>query len=148
MFTDAAGSIGFGIYFSGRWSQGRWPSWVKDLELSLIAALELFPIYAALMTWGQELSNMKVRFMSDNQATVTIINKQTSSCPLIMKMVRKIVMLCLLLNILFTASYIEGCNNNIADSLSRFQMTVFRKLVPQAHAKGDVYPADIWDVLK
>jgi hypothetical protein len=86
--------------------------------------------------------------MSDNQATVIIINKQTSPCQIVMRMIREIVLECLLLNISFKANYIEGKNNCIADFLSRFKMQEFRKAAPQARAMCDQYPEHIWDVLK
>ena len=63
---------------------------------------------------------MRVHFRSDNMATVAILNKKTSPCLTIMKMVRHIVLSCLLLNISLKATYIEGRNNCIADHLSRF----------------------------
>jgi hypothetical protein len=84
LFTDSAGSIGFGMYYKGKWSQGRWPSWVKQLDLS-IAAMELFPIYVAILMWDKDLSNMKICFMSDTMTTVSSI--------IIMKVIREIVVL-------------------------------------------------------
>ena len=147
LFTDAAGSIGFGLFFQGRWSQGRWPTWVLDKNFS-IAVLELFPIYVAIKLWGQYLANTKVCFRSDNQATVGIINKQTSPCKIIMRMVREIVLTCLLFNISFKARYIEGKHNDIADFLSRFQMQKFRQVAPHALPQSDHCPPHMWDVLK
>ena len=147
LFTDSAGSIGFGVYFQGKWTQGRWPGWVVDMNLS-IAALELFPIYVAVKVWGKHLSNTRVHFKSDNKATVAIINKQTSPCSTIMKLVRDIVLTCLQLNISIKASYIEGRNNCVADFLSRFQMDAFRKVAPNANNEMEQVPANIWDVFK
>ena len=145
LFTDSAGSIGFGLYFRGRWAQGRWPDWVMDLKLS-IAALELFPIFVAIRIWGKEMAGMKVVFSSDNKATVAIINKKTSPCSTIMKMVRGIVLTCLTLNISIKSEYIEGRNNCIADFLSRFQMDAFRRVAPEAERTGEMVPLTIWDV--
>ena len=65
LFTDSAGSVGFGLYFEGRWSQGRWSEWVLEKKFS-IDALELFPIYVAIKLWGKTLANTKVSFRSDN----------------------------------------------------------------------------------
>ena len=113
-----------------------------------IAALELFPIHVAIKLWGREMANMKVLFRSDNKATVAIINKKTSPCITIMKMVREIVLSCLLLNISLKAEYIEGSNNCIADYLSRFQMEAFRKSAPYASKTGEPVPDTIWDVFK
>ena len=50
LFTDAAGSIGFGIYFQGHWVQHRWPDRFKTYS---IAFLELFPVFVACNLWGK-----------------------------------------------------------------------------------------------
>ena len=147
LFTDAAGSIGFGAYYQGKWAQGKWPAWVLKRRLS-IAALELFPIYVAIKVWGKQLAITKVHFKSDNGATVAILNKKTSPCNIIMGMVREIVLSCLLLNISLKASHIEGRNNYIADYLSRFQMDNFRRAAPEACKFQVQLPSEIWDVLK
>jgi len=147
LFTDSAGAIGFGVYYQGQWTQGKWPAWVLDMDLS-IAALELFPIYVALKIWGNELASSRVHFKSDNEATVYILNKKTSPCVTIMKMVREIVLICLRLSISLKASHISGRNNCLADYLSRFQMAAFYKAAPAASKSGVELPAAIWNVLK
>ena len=124
LFTDAAMSIGYGAYFKGKWLQGRWPA--KFLSNSpSIAACELYPIVVAVVAWSSYLGNKKVLFWSDNQAVVTVINKQTSKCPVIMRLLRLLVLHCLKHNILFKAKYVPGSSNGIADALSRFQMPTF-----------------------
>ena len=47
LYTDAAGSIGFGAYFECRWVQGRWPADVF-INPPSIAFLECFPLVVAL----------------------------------------------------------------------------------------------------
>ena len=131
LYTDAALSIGYGAYFNGKWLNGRWPLPFKEKSPS-IAAGELFPIVVAVKTWCANLANKRVLFWSDNQAVVSIINRQTSKCPVCMKLLRVFVSLCLQYNILFKAKYVPGLNNNIADALSRFQMSAFRDLAPHA----------------
>ena len=147
LFTDSAGSIGFGAYFQGKWTQGRWPAWVLQMNLS-IAALELFPIYVALKIWGRGFANSRVLFNSDNNATVAILNKKSSPCPIIMKMTRDIVLVCLLFNISIKATYIECRNNCIADYLSRFQMEAFHKVAPTVNKTEVQLPVNIWTVLR
>lgn len=68
----------------------------------------------------------------DNAATVEIINKGRSKIPFIMKFVRKLVWYEALYSFTIRAKFIPGCTNEIADSLSRFQLTKFRRLVPEA----------------
>ena len=142
-FTDAAASHGFGIYFGGRWAQARWPASFQAPRKS-IALLELFPIWVGLELWGLELYNRKVLFHCDNQSVVAITNKQSALCPEIMKLVRKLVIVCLRNNIMFKARYVQGCDNGIADALSRFQMVRFRALAPGANREGVEVPSRLW----
>ena len=99
-FTDAAASIGFGIYFANKWAQGRWPDAIL-LRAYSIAFLELFPIVVGLQMWGALLANSRVVFWSDNQKVVHVVNTQTSKYTDIMKLVRRLVIICLKFNIRF-----------------------------------------------
>ncbi len=131
LFTDAAAGIGFGAYFGGSWTQGRWP---EDIILHppSIAFLELFPIVVAVYCWASLLSNLRVQFYTDNTAVMHIINKQSSPCPRIMHLVRMLVLQCLKFNICFRAVHVPGKLNDKADALSRFQMVRFRRVAPEA----------------
>lgn len=52
LFTDAAGSTGFGAFFQGQWSAGPWPqSWVDAGFTKNIVLLELFPVVLAVELW-------------------------------------------------------------------------------------------------
>ena len=88
----------------------------------------------------------RIRLRSDNEAVVEIINKQTSKCPAIMRLMRFLVLQCLKINVSIRAVHIEGINNNIADALSRFQEQRFRKLAPTAIQKGDKIPDFLWAI--
>lgn len=124
LFTDAAGSLGFGALFEKNWFYGSFPEKYEDQS---IAFKELFPIVIAVSVWGQLLSNKCVLFHSDNQAVVHIINKQSSKDKDIMKLVRKLVINCMKHNILMKAEHIPGHHNILADLLSRFQIKTFRE---------------------
>jgi hypothetical protein len=140
LFTDAAQTQGFGCYFKGHWTQGHWPVSLEVGQAS-IALLEMYPLVVALDLWGHLMRNKKVKFWSDNQAVVSIVNKQSAKCPRIMALVRKFVLLALRHNILFKACYIEGRLNGIADALSRFQVRRFQELAPEADELMTPLPA-------
>ena len=142
-YSDAAASIGFGIYFNGKWAQASWPEEILIRRYS-IAFLELFPIVVGVLLWGKQLTGKKVVFWSDNQTVVAVINKQSSSCTHIMSLIRRLVVLCLKWNIWFRAKYVPGVNNEIADSLSRLQMDRFRRLAPDADLMGTPLPRQLW----
>ena len=54
LFTDAAGSIGFGGYLAGQWFHGHWlPEQAINKKTGiLIACQELYSIYLACCLWG------------------------------------------------------------------------------------------------
>ena len=136
LFTDAAGSIGFGAVFGAHWFHGLWPTTWHDFK---IAILELFPIVLAVHIWGACMADKCVIFFSDNAAVVDIINKQTSKKSAIMVLLRDLVLSCLRHNILFQARHILGFNNSRADYLSRSQVTKFQQITQDA----DKFPTPI-----
>ena len=136
LFTDAAGSIGFGAVFGAHWFHGLWPTTWHDFN---IAILELFPIVLTVHIWGTCMADKCVIFFSDNAAVVDIINKQTSKDSAIMVLLRDLVLSCLKHNILFQARYVPGFNNSRADYLSRSQVTKFQQITQDA----DKFPTPI-----
>jgi hypothetical protein len=143
LFTDASGCIGFGGFFQVKWFKGEWPADVHAFNHS-IAWLEFFPIVAAIVLWGGLLKGKRIILRSDNAAVVAIVNKQTSKCPEIMKLVRFFILQCLKSNLAFSARHIPGKDNNIADALYRFQMGRFRELAPGSDAVGMQVPGFLW----
>ncbi|XP_068698004.1 uncharacterized protein [Montipora foliosa] len=84
LYTDAAGSIGFGGYFQGKWFQGRWP---PHMSLSQQCGVsiewqELFPIVVACsVVWHPFLTGKRLQFWCDNLSVVAIINSGRSKTP-------------------------------------------------------------------
>lgn len=148
LYTDAAGGSGrgFGAYFEDRWSVGKWPTHWHNMGITRdITFLELFPIVVAFFLWGQYLVNKRIFIQTDNQAVVSIINKQSAKSPRVMILVRKLVLHLLKYNISVRAIHISGCKNFIADSLSRFQFSRFHQLAPGARTDSDPVPQEMWD---
>ena len=145
LFTDASGSVGYGGYFKGMWFQGKWPWGDNDTKKS-IAWLEFFPVVVSVALWGDSLKGKRILVRSDNEAVVAIINKQTSRCPDIMRLVRFFVLQCLKLCLCISARHIPGKINDIADSLSRFQMRRFRDLAPDADTSPTQVPQFLWKI--
>jgi hypothetical protein len=77
----------------------------------------------------------------DNQALVIIINKRTSQSKYVMQLLRPFVLLTMCNNVQFEAVHLSGVNNELADSLSRFQMIRFRKL---AQRQAQLQPTFRW----
>lgn len=145
--SDAAGTCGFGVYFNGRWCASKWPEhWAGTGIERDLTFLELFPILVAAVIWEAEFRNRRVVFWCDNQAVVRVVNKQTSRSERVMRLVRKLVLVCLLSNITFSARHVAGINNCIADALSRFQEERFRSLAPEANRYPDAFPHELWEL--
>ena len=137
LYTDAAGSLGFGAIFGNHWCFGQWPSKWQGRN---IAFLEFYPIILSLYLWGEEMHNNCILFFTDNDTLVHVINKQSCKDKLLMFCVRKLVAICLKHNILFRAKHIPGVFNTLADSLSSLQVHTFRKLAP---AQMDLQPTAV-----
>lgn len=136
LYTDAAGSIGFGAIFDCHWLYGLWPENWKSYNIAL---LELFPIVLGIHIWGSLMADKRVIFFSDNIAVVDSGNNQTSKHQGIMVLFRDLVLSCLRHNILFQARHIPGLLNFRADYISRSQVTKFKELSPDA----DLFPTPI-----
>ena len=89
-----------------------------------ITVKELFPIVLALELWAEHLKNQCIVFHSDNEAVVYIINKQTSKDKALMKLVRRLVVQTMSFNIMFKAEHLSSKENDLADKLSRQDISI------------------------
>lgn len=149
LFTDAAGSAGFGAILGLEWCAEAWPPAWKDIGFCKnLALLELFPIIVAVEIWGEQLVNRRICFWSDNMAVVHCISRLTSSSPPVLALLRHLVLRCLQRNIWFRARHVPGVNNSVADALSRFRWQEFRELLPGAALVGHSCPAFLWEMVE
>ena len=138
--SDAAGAFGFGAFFRGHWFSGAWSA--AQLPLS-IAYKELFPVVVAAAAWGSQWVSRRVEFCSDNQTVVAVLSSGTSRDPHLMVLLRYLSLLAARSSFAFTASYVEGRQNGLADALSRFQFQRFRQLAPLADAEATAIPPQL-----
>ena len=81
-FSDASASevLGFGCVFKSHWLSGSWPrDFIRNCKLS-IEYLELFALTAGVLTWGDQLRNLRILINCDNQAVMAMVNNTTSKC--------------------------------------------------------------------
>ena len=140
LFSDAAGSKGYGAIFGKYWFFGAWPDAWKTLNITF---LEFFPIVIALHIWGPLMADRCIIFRTDNAALVDIINQQTLKHKLVMTLVRDLVLTSLQHNIVFRAKHIEGVHNTLADHLSPFQVDKFQELYPGVDAHPTSVPESL-----
>ena len=147
-YTDASGVIGYGCFFNGLWTYGQW---TKELLMRRpsIEFLELFAICAAILTWESKLANMKIIIYCDNQAVIDMINNSTLGCPACLKLVKILVLNCLLYNRRIYVRYVKNADNILADSLSRNKLDVFWSYAPKnTKPYPDTVPDELFPVEK
>ena len=137
LYTDSAGSLGYGAVFGRHWFYGSWPEKWKSFNITL---LELYPIVIAAEIWGHLMANRCVVFFTDNRALVDIINKQTAKERGVMVLIRHLVLCCLRHNILFRSKHVLGVLNRECDLLSRLQVEEFRHLASRADEQPTAVP--------
>jgi len=138
LYTDASGRYGWGAYWDGRWLQCHWSLAQSEMDITW---KELFAIVLAVHTWGSFWSRKKILFHCDNQAVVDIWDRGSTRAPHTMALVRLLYFCASNYNINLCIIHIPGICNDIADSISRFQMERFRTLTPNARSLPDHIPA-------
>lgn len=144
LYTDASGTLGFGGIFRTQWFQGKWlPHQTLATTNISIDWQELYAIVVASYIWASIWAQKRIMFYCDNQAVVYIINSKRSKSPRIMDLVRALTLQTMKYNFYFKAVHVPGHSNDIADSISRFQQTRFRRLAPHADQQPQPLPEEL-----
>ena len=106
-----------------------------------ISIKELLPIVIATTIWGQDFVGKTILVRSDNVAAVAAINHQTSPVKEVAHLLRCLAFIMARFNIRLQATHIPGILNDIADALSRNNMSTFFSLVPQADKHPLIIPS-------
>lgn len=138
LYTDASGSLGFGAYFQGSWFCG---TWSKQQLLQSIQWKELFAILAAAATWGKLWHRKRILIHCDNQAIVQIWQTKKPKHKALTKLCRKLFFLAAKNNYTVNLKHIPGSSNELADALSRQQVSRFHNLAPEADREATTIPA-------
>ncbi|KAL9954485.1 hypothetical protein ACROYT_G042033 [Oculina patagonica] len=147
LHTDASGALGYGGIFKSKWFSGPWEPHQKLGEPGIsIAWQELFALVVACHLWGEHFSNKRILFYCDNESVVSIVNSKRSRIPRVMDLVRHLTLLTLKYNIYIQVQHIAGKINEIADSLSRFQLKRFRMLAPYADPSPCPVPQELLQI--
>lgn len=118
----------------GKWFQGKWPPNMhlnKDRAIS-IEWQELFPIVVAYAIWFPHFSGKRIQFWCDNESVVAILNSDRSRAPCIMDLLRFLVLISMKHNFFIRARHVPRLSNEIANALSRFQVSCFWAAAPTA----------------
>lgn len=148
LHTDAAQYLGYAGMYKDKRFYGAFPLEWQKLN---IMTLEFLSNYSGIIYFGS-LVEKSFHLFTDNEAFVSVINKQTSRVSEVIRMVRYMVLQCLNLNILFKAKHIPGKKNILADCISRLQVNQFFKLAAHAqkepnHLPNQLLPQNFWSAL-
>ena len=138
--SDASGRYGFGVYYDGEWFNG---SWLPAQQPLCIAYKELFPIVLACHVWGASWARKRVEFQCDNTEVVSVIMSGTSKDEQLMHLLRALYSVSTRYNFKVTAKHVPGKSNCLTDALSRFEMSQFFQLAPQAKTKPVSVPPEV-----
>ena len=138
LYTDASGTLGFGAYFKGSWFFGTW----SEMQLKhSIQWKEMFAIVAAAATWGPYWQRKRILFHCDNLAVVQVWQAKKPKDKSLASLCRKLFFLAAQNNYTVTLKHTPGSSNELADALSRQQVSRFRALAPEADAEASTIPA-------
>ena len=150
-YTDASGVIGIGGIFNEHWFQHRWDEFTLQVNPS-IAYKELYAVVVSVLLWGKYFRNKRIRLFCDNESTERMVNTTTSGCKNCMVLIRILVLHCMKLNLRVFSKHVASKDNHLADALSRFQMTRFRKDINKEgrciNTLPDAIPDLVWPVEK
>ena len=145
-YSDASGSknLGFDCVFKQHWIAKMWePGFIDQYEPS-IEYLELYALIAGIITWQPAFKNQRIVVSCDNIAVVHMVNNNVSKCLKCMHLLRLLVLNCLIHNTRVFVKYINTKSNELADALSRGQMSRFWSLAPNMNKLPDVVHSDLW----
>ncbi len=131
VISNASGSWGCGAYWGHEWLQLQWKHDMR-VDKVLIAFKELVPVVLAATAWGRQWRGMVVQCQSDNMATVTVINTRTSQDANMMHLLRCLFLFEATWEFCFSATYIQGRNNDKADDISQGRTLSLLSKVPAA----------------
>ncbi len=106
---------------------------------------ELFAVWVAVRVWGSRWCDKQIVLFSDNQDTVDIWYKGSTTEKQMMKILRKLFFFTAKHNINLILKHIPGKDNVLADLLSRFQVDKFLDTLPTADHAPALIPEDTWD---
>ncbi|XP_078578182.1 uncharacterized protein LOC144877805 [Branchiostoma floridae x Branchiostoma japonicum] len=120
--TDAC-STGCGGYSDGRYFHVQFPDSLVVRHADRIHVLEMLTIVVAARLWGPSWSNLRIRVLCDNAACVHVLNSGRSRDKDLLACARELWFLAACHTFDLKASHISGCENRIADHLSRWHLS-------------------------
>ena len=143
LYTDAC-DYGFGAVYQNEWIQSQF---TEQYLLHSIDFKELFAIVAAVFTWGSHWKGKRIVFYTDNKPISEIWQAGSTPSNDLMHLVRELYLHAARCQFSLSLKHISGTHNSVADSLSRYQMSRFHDLHPDAHPAPAHVPSQVLELL-
>ena len=150
MYSDASKNscLGFGGICQNSWVYSQWEkNFIQDCDPS-IEYLELYAVVVTIVNWLHRFKNQRIVLFCDNQAVVSMINKNTSSCKNCLALIKILVLHSMELNTRVFANYITSKANKSADLLSRLKIQEFKDYNPHCDESMTPIPDSLWPMSK
>ena len=134
--SDASGTWGCGAWYCRQWFQLQWEGPSANLP---IAVKEMIPIIIASVAWGRQWRGQQVTCHCDNMAVVAVLSSRTSKHDHLMHLARCLFFIEARFNFELRCMHVAGIKNDLADDLSRNNLSSFRSKV----AMADEHPTPI-----
>lgn len=119
LFATDACLTGCGAVCFGECFHREFPDFILTQDRH-INELELLTVVISIKLWAPKLQGLGVEFLSDNATCVSLINSQHSPNVFMQRCLRELWLLLAVYNIKLIVRSVRGCDNWLADSLSRF----------------------------
>lgn len=119
LFATDACLTGCGAVCFGECFHREFPDFILTQDRH-INELELLTVVISIKLWAPKLQGLGVELLSDNATCVSVINSQHSPNVFMQRCLRELWLLLALYNIKLIVRSVRGCDNWLADSLSRF----------------------------
>ena len=153
-YTDASKTIGFGGICGQDWMHEKWNRDFTKSQDPSISYLELYAVTAGIISWLPRFQNMSIVLYCDNQGAIEMINSSTSKCKQCMKLIRIIILNCLIYNVKVSSRHVRGVDNEFSDYLSRDRIQDFLQLAKdrgvffnqyKTHVSDQIWPLEqLW----
>lgn len=142
--SDASGKWGCGAFYDTHWFQLQWQESLQHMHITI---KELIPIVLAAAIWGREWTGLTVQARCDDAAVVADFNQDYSKNADVMHLLRTLAFIKAKFRFLLVASHIPGKGNDLADVLSRDNLSYFLSNHPQANENPSSLPQELLDLI-
>ena len=143
LFSTDASDLGLGCRFGNHWICQGWQQGWGEQHINI---RELFAIWVAIHTWGEDLRNMQIQIFTDSLSMVQVWSTGTCKDKVVMRLIRALFTFTAERNINLVLTHIPGVQNVAADFLSRLQVERFRQSYPRSNPSPDIPADEVWNI--